>query len=39
MLIEETDQFVVPEAVPDPPLSFTQVTSVTPTLSDAVPEK
>jgi hypothetical protein len=32
-------QLVVPEAVPDPPLSFDQVTLVTPTSSDAVPPR
>ena len=32
-----TDQLVVPVAVPDPPRSFTQLTCVTPTLSEAVP--
>ena len=33
------DQLVVPEAVPEPPLLFAQVTEVTPTLSEAVPER
>src|SRR5579884_1286768 len=32
-------QFVVPVAVPEPPLEFVQVTCVTPTLSEAVPVK
>src|SRR5262245_8007409 len=32
-----TFQFVVPVAVPEPPRLFTQLTCVTPTLSDAVP--
>ena len=32
-------QVVVPAAVPPPPLELLQVTAVTPTLSDAVPEK
>ena len=36
-LIVETDQLVVPEADPEPPLSLDQVTEVTPTLSEAVP--
>ena len=34
-----TDQPVVPVAVPLPPRSFTQVTCVTPTLSEAVPPR
>ena len=33
----ETDQAVVPVAVPEPPRSLVQVTWVTPTLSAAVP--
>ena len=33
------DQLVVPLAVPDPPLLLAQVTEVTPTLSEAVPER
>ena len=32
-----TLQLVVPVAVPDPPRSFTQLTCVTPTASEAVP--
>ena len=32
-----TLQLVVPEAVPDPPFEFAQVTWLTPTASDAVP--
>jgi hypothetical protein len=35
--IEGTLQFVVPDAVPLPPLLFDQVTDVTPTLSAAAP--
>ena len=37
--IPVTDQAVVPLAVPLPPRSFTQVTCVTPTLSEAVPPR
>ena len=37
--IDDTLQLVVPEATPLPPRSFTHVTWVTPTLSDAVPLK
>jgi hypothetical protein len=36
--IPEAVQFVVPLAVPAAPRSVTQLTCVTPTLSDAVPE-
>ena len=36
-LIFETDQLMVPDADPEPPLSLNQVTDVTPTLSEAVP--
>ena len=32
-------QLFVPEAAPDPPVELLQVTDVTPTLSEAVPEK
>ena len=32
-----TDQEVVPDAVPDPPVLFAQLTWVTPTLSEADP--
>jgi hypothetical protein len=33
------DHFVVPEAVPDPPVLVVQLTEATPTLSAAVPLK
>ena len=36
--IEGVFQLFVPDAVPEPPVEFVQVTAVTPTLSDAVPE-
>jgi hypothetical protein len=36
---EETDQLLVPTALPLPPLAFAHVTRVTPTLSEAVPER
>lgn len=36
-LIFETDQLVLPDAVPEPPLLFTQVTPVTLRLSAAEP--
>jgi hypothetical protein len=35
--IDDTLQFVVPDAVPPPPLLFDQLSDVTPTLSAAVP--
>jgi hypothetical protein len=37
--IEAVVQVVVPEAVPEPPRSFSHVTWVTPTLSEAVPPR
>ena len=37
--IPEADQADVPDAVPDPPRLFTQLTCVTPTLSDADPPR
>lgn len=36
--ISAVDQFVVPAAVPGPLVELVQVTDVTPTLSEAVPE-
>ena len=36
--IEAVFQLLVPDAVPEPPVEFDQVTAATPTLSDAVPE-
>lgn len=38
-VIPEMDQLVVPDAEPEPPLLLTQLTSVTPTLSEAVPPR
>lgn len=38
-LIFETDQLMVPDADPEPPLLLNQVTNVTPTLSEAVPSR
>jgi hypothetical protein len=37
--IDEADQEVVPDAVPDPPWLFAQLTWVTPTLSEADPPR
>ena len=37
--IPEADQEVVPDAVPEPPVLFTQLTWVTPTLSEDEPPR